>query len=350
MLNFIVLALLNWFIAATAARSGDAAHAGDPRRAHCRGWRHVRAVPRLGGESLDRRGSRRRGSGLVLPLSYAPRLRAPRGRAAARRRGVRRDARVGRRLAARAHAVGRRSPESAGSTTCSATSTTTRTASPAAPGFLGIAVALVGRNHPVRRGAGRALLRHALAGRARDPRFRPEADGGRAAGRRDPRRRGVGARGAARFCAAHEEGATHESDRLPDADDPHRDSVPLRGERRSGRRARGDREPDPRGVHAERRFRRRRSGANYTGSAVGRRAHRHSRRAGVRAASTPLRRSVIAPTRSSSASRSICWRSGSRDSCSSCSSTARRTRRASRASAATSDMAGRSTIRCCGSG
>ena len=65
-------------------------------------------------------------------------------------------------------------------------------------GFLGIAVALVGRNHPL--GVVLAALFFATLsqGGLAIHAFVPEADGGRAPGRGDPRRGDVGARSAAR--------------------------------------------------------------------------------------------------------------------------------------------------------
>ncbi len=62
-----------------------------------------------------------------------------------------------------------RSPDSAGSTSCSATSTTTRTVR-RRRGFLGIAVAIVGRNHPIGVLLAALVLRDAVAGRARGER------------------------------------------------------------------------------------------------------------------------------------------------------------------------------------
>ena len=60
-------------------------------------------------------------------------------------------------------------------------------------GFLGIAVALVGRNHPARCRARCLVLCDALAGWSRNTRIRAEADGRSAPGSRDSRGRHVGA-------------------------------------------------------------------------------------------------------------------------------------------------------------
>ena len=94
MLNFIVLALLNYLTCGEAARARDAAHAGDPRADACRGSPTCR--PRFHGSAANvvivlalARGAR----ALLVPLPHAPRLRAARRRAAAARRGVRRHRR-----------------------------------------------------------------------------------------------------------------------------------------------------------------------------------------------------------------------------------------------------------------
>ena len=108
MLNFIVLALLNWIVADEAARRRDRC----TRRRSTRG-----AVPRLSDVAPAFHGSAANATILLavvaaaarrlVPVPHARRLRAARGRPAARRRGIRRRA-ASARVWFRAHGARRR--------------------------------------------------------------------------------------------------------------------------------------------------------------------------------------------------------------------------------------------------
>ena len=173
-------------------------------------------------------------------------------------------------------------------------------------GFLGIAVAIVGRNHPIGVRARGVRLRDDLAGRTRGERRRAEADRRRAAGRRDHRRRGVGARSAARCELARARRRGEERDdrlRLSRPDAAHRDSVSVRGERRRRVGAVGPHRARARGIHARRRVLRRARRATTAAARGSGSLGAMAGGVGARAALRASRRFAIAPTRSWSASR-----------------------------------------------
>jgi ABC-type uncharacterized transport system permease subunit len=146
MLNFIVLALLNYIVAAQAARPRHAAHAGDPRGRACRGSDGIR-VHRLGGQ-LRRscsRSSRRRCGGTSSARGAATSC-APWGCSRTRRSTAACD--VGG-VTWRAHGALGRIAGLGGVNYVLGYKHYYEEGFAAAPGFLGIAVALVGRNHPV---------------------------------------------------------------------------------------------------------------------------------------------------------------------------------------------------------
>jgi simple sugar transport system permease protein len=146
MLNFVVLAVLNYVVSAHL-HVPETLHTPDDRgRPAAAAGRPPAGVRRVGGQLGDRARARRRGGGVVLPLPHARRLRAARRGAPARRGRVRGRARG--RVWVRAMALSGALAGVGGVNYVLGYKGYYEEGFATGAGFLGIAVALVGRNHP----------------------------------------------------------------------------------------------------------------------------------------------------------------------------------------------------------
>ncbi len=235
MLNFIVLALLNWIIVAHL-HVPETLHTPEIHAGALTRFSDIRDVFHGSAANVgDPDRARDRGGGMVVPLPHAQRLRAARGGAAAGRRRIRRRARG--RTWMRAMMLSGMLAGLGGINFVLGYKHYYEEGFAGGAGFLGIAVALVGRNHPV------GVVLAALF-------FATLSQGGLAVNAMVPKQlvevlQGIvilavaasRARGAARDACRHGGAPSHERARVPRADRAHRDPVPLRGGGGRDRRA-----------------------------------------------------------------------------------------------------------------